>query len=194
LHRRIRNAKDTGLRNLPLHGFAQNQLWCELPAMASELLAWTAMLALEGPARAWEPKRPRLRLFTTAGRLVHGGRRLRLRLAATWPWAPHLTAAITACRPTPPADQPELSLRPGRTNSRARETPPTRRDSRETRLGQTLKTATRRRLIRTHQDRETSRLEHHVTTNTVQKALRMLKDERLVTSVPAYGTFVAEAS
>src|SRR5882757_11257521 len=67
---RIRNAKDTGLRNLPLHGFAQNQLWCELVAMASELLAWMAMLALDGPARAWEPKRLRLRLFTAAGRIV----------------------------------------------------------------------------------------------------------------------------
>ena len=58
---RIRNAKDTGLRNLPLHGFAQNQLWCELVAMASELLAWTAMLALDVPARAWDPERLRLR-------------------------------------------------------------------------------------------------------------------------------------
>jgi hypothetical protein len=92
---RIRNAKDTGLRNLPLHGFAQNQLWCELVAMASELLAWTAMLALAGPARGWEPKRLRLRLFAAAGRLVRGGRRLRLRLATTWPWAAQLTTAIT---------------------------------------------------------------------------------------------------
>jgi Transposase DDE domain group 1 len=92
---RIRCAKDTGLRNLPLHGFAQNQLWCELVAMASELTAWMQMLALDGPARAWEPKRLRLRLFTAAGRLAHGGRRLRLRLAATWPWAGQLTAAIT---------------------------------------------------------------------------------------------------
>jgi hypothetical protein len=92
---RIRCAKDTGLRNLPLHGFGQNQLWCELVAMASELLAWMQMLSLEGPARAWEPKRLRLRLFAVAGRLVHGGRRLRLRLAAAWPWADQLTAAIT---------------------------------------------------------------------------------------------------
>jgi Transposase DDE domain group 1 len=36
---RIRAAKDTGLRNLPLHGFDQNQVWCELVAMACELLA-----------------------------------------------------------------------------------------------------------------------------------------------------------
>jgi DDE family transposase len=92
---RIRNAKDTGLRNLPLHSFDQNQIWCELVAMASELLAWTQMLALDSPARAWEPKRLRLRLFSAAGRLVRGGRRLRLRLAATWPWTAQLTAAIT---------------------------------------------------------------------------------------------------
>jgi hypothetical protein len=92
---RIRAAKDTGLRNLPLHGFSQNQIWCELVAMACELVAWMQMLALDGPARAWEPKRLRLRLFAAAGRLAHGGRRLRLRIAATWPWATQLTAAIT---------------------------------------------------------------------------------------------------
>jgi hypothetical protein len=46
---RIRWAKDTGLRNLPLLGFAQNQLWCELVAMARELTAWMKMLALDGP-------------------------------------------------------------------------------------------------------------------------------------------------
>ena len=92
---RIRCAKDTGLRGLPLHGFAQNQIWCELVAMAGELTAWMAMLALDGPARAWEPKRLRLRLFTAAGRIVRGGRRLRLRLAASWPWATQITAAVT---------------------------------------------------------------------------------------------------
>jgi Transposase DDE domain group 1 len=92
---RIRNAKDTVLRNLPPHSSAQNQIWCELAAMASELLAWMQMLALDGPARAWEPKRLRLRLFSAVGRLVRGGRWLRLRLAATWPWTAQLTVAIT---------------------------------------------------------------------------------------------------
>ncbi len=70
---RIRCAKDAGLRNLPLHGFAQNQLWCELVAMASELMAWMQMLALDGPDQACEPKRLRLRLFS-AGR-PHRARR-----------------------------------------------------------------------------------------------------------------------
>ena len=82
------------LRNLPLKGFAQNQLWCEIVALACELLAWTQMLALTGDARRWEPRRLRLRLFAVAGRIVRGGRRLKLRLAATWPWASQITAAI----------------------------------------------------------------------------------------------------
>jgi hypothetical protein len=92
---RIRCAKDTGLRNLPLHGYAQNQIWCEIVALACEPLAWTAMLALPGPARRWEPKRLRLRILSAAGRIVRGSRRLRLRLAARWPWTRDITAAIT---------------------------------------------------------------------------------------------------
>ena len=67
---RIRCAKDTGLRNLPLHGYAQNQIWCEIVALACELLAWTAMLALPGPARRWEPRRLRLRIFAVASWIV----------------------------------------------------------------------------------------------------------------------------
>jgi Transposase DDE domain group 1 len=63
--------------------------------MACELLAWTQMLALDGKARRWEPKRLRLRLFSAAGRLVRGGRRLRLRIAANWPWATQIAAAIS---------------------------------------------------------------------------------------------------
>jgi hypothetical protein len=98
---RIRCAKDTGLRNLPLKGFAQNQLWCEIVALACELLAWTQMLALAGTARRWEPKRLRLRLFSVAGRLARGGRRLRLRLAERWPWAGQITAAATRLQALP---------------------------------------------------------------------------------------------
>jgi len=98
---RIRGAKDTGLRNLPLKGFAQNQLWCEIVALACELLAWTQMLALTGKARRWEPRRLRLRLLAIAGRLVRGSRRLRLRLARNWPWAADITAAITQLQALP---------------------------------------------------------------------------------------------
>jgi len=98
---RIRCAKDTGLRNLPLKGFAQNQLWCEIVSLACELLAWTQMLALPGAARRWEPKRLRLRVFAVAGRLVSSGRRLRLRLAERWPWAPDVAAAAARLQALP---------------------------------------------------------------------------------------------
>lgn len=76
-----------------MQGYAQNQIWCEITAMASELLAWMTMLAFDGKTRKWEPKRLRLRLFSPAGRLVRGGRRLRL--AARWPWNQVITTAIT---------------------------------------------------------------------------------------------------
>jgi hypothetical protein len=98
---RIRCAKDTGLRSLPLHGFAQNQLWCEIASLACELLAWAQLLALTGAARRWEPKRLRLRLFAVAGRLASSGRRLRLRLAGRWPWASEITAAVTRLQALP---------------------------------------------------------------------------------------------
>jgi len=84
---RIRCAKDTGLANLPLHDFAQNQIWCALVALATDLTAWMQTLALtEHPARRWEPKRLRLRLLSIAGRLAVTGRRRLLHLAATAPF------------------------------------------------------------------------------------------------------------
>ena len=71
---RIRAAKDTGLTNLPLHDFAQNEIWCALVALAADLLAWMQTLALTGhDARRWEPKRLRLRLLTIPARHAHTG-------------------------------------------------------------------------------------------------------------------------
>lgn len=91
---RIRNARATGLRNLPLHRTAQNRIWLEIVQIALDLLAWMPMLALTGKARLWEPRRLRLRLFTAAGQLVTTGRRRILRLARHWPWTDHITAAL----------------------------------------------------------------------------------------------------
>ncbi len=91
---RIRAARATGLRNLPLHRTAQNRIWLELVQIALDLLAWMPMLALTGKARLWEPRRLRLRLFTAAGQLVTTGRRRILRLARHWPWTGHITAAL----------------------------------------------------------------------------------------------------
>ena len=49
---RIRNSKDTGLTNLPLHDFSQNQIWCAIVALAVELTAWMQMLTLTGTTHA----------------------------------------------------------------------------------------------------------------------------------------------
>lgn len=48
---RIRAARATGLRNLPLHDTTQNQIWLEIVQIALDLLAWMPMLALKGETR-----------------------------------------------------------------------------------------------------------------------------------------------
>ncbi|ANZ21795.1 ISMsm3, transposase [Streptomyces noursei ATCC 11455] len=91
---RIRAARATGLRNLPLHDTAQNQIWLEIVQIALDLLAWMPLLALNGTARLWEPRRLRLRLFSTAAQFITTGRRRYLRLAKHWPWTDVITNAL----------------------------------------------------------------------------------------------------
>ncbi|MDK3258970.1 IS1380 family transposase, partial [Blastococcus capsensis] len=96
---RIRCAKDTGLTNLPLHDFAQNQIWCAIVALACELTAWMQMLALvDHAARRWEPKRLRTRLFTVPATLARTGRRRLLHLAEHHPWAAVVHDAVVRLR------------------------------------------------------------------------------------------------
>ena len=96
---RIRCAKDTGLTNLPLHDFAQNQIWCAIVALACDLTAWMQTLALPAhPARRWEPKRLRTRLFTIPATLARTGRRRLLHLADHHPWAAAVHDAVRRLR------------------------------------------------------------------------------------------------
>jgi len=86
----------TGLRNLPLHGYAANQIWCAIVTLASDLLAWMGMLALTGhDARRWEPKRLRLRLFTIPAAIARTARQTVLHLSERAPWAHIAIDAIT---------------------------------------------------------------------------------------------------
>ncbi|MFI1301623.1 transposase, partial [Streptomyces noursei] len=49
---------------------------------------------LEGELVSAEPKKLRYRLLHAAARITRGGRRLRLRISATWPWRNELTSAF----------------------------------------------------------------------------------------------------
>ncbi|MER5363615.1 IS1380 family transposase, partial [Streptomyces sp. NPDC002785] len=98
---RIRNARATGLRNLPLHDTAQNQIWLEIVQVALDLLAWMPMLALTGKTHRWEPRRLRLRLFSAAAQIVTTARRQHLRFARHWPWTEVITDALARLEALP---------------------------------------------------------------------------------------------
>src|SRR5690606_29007653 len=109
--------------------------------LALDLLAWMPMLALTGPARTWEPRRLRLRLLHTAGRLITTGRRRILRLPAHWPWTSIITDALARPAPLPYPGRPAPTHpdTPRKETTRARGTPPTRSDIRATSLTTTRK-------------------------------------------------------
>jgi hypothetical protein len=90
----IRNDKDTGLAKLPFRDFDMNQVWLELVLIAHDLIHWGQALLLTGELAKAEPKRLRHRLLHVAGRLAFHGRRARLRLQRSWPWARELAAAF----------------------------------------------------------------------------------------------------
>ena len=102
---RIREGKDTGMRNLPFPDMARNQVWLELVMAAQDLIAWTQALALTGELSRCEVKRLRYQLIHQAGRLVRSARRTRLRLEQSWPWAKQLAEAFARLQALPvPAD------------------------------------------------------------------------------------------
>jgi hypothetical protein len=92
--RRICDAKDTGLANLPSWSFAINQAWVEVSLIAQDLLAWSRLLVLDDELARAEPKRLRYCLLHTAAQITRSGRRTWLRLAENWPWADPLVAAF----------------------------------------------------------------------------------------------------
>jgi hypothetical protein len=91
---RIRDDKDTGLRKFPFKEFALNEVWLEIVGLAHDLIVWTQALVLDGELAKAEPKRLRYRLLHVAGRLAFSGRRAKLHLQDTWPWAAELLAAF----------------------------------------------------------------------------------------------------
>jgi hypothetical protein len=94
VERRICDAKDTGMNNLPSASFAINQTWLTLVCVAQDLLAWTQLLALDEAFVKAEPKRLRYCVLHVAAQHVTSGRRNRIRIAESWPWAAALVDAF----------------------------------------------------------------------------------------------------
>ncbi|HEX6254692.1 MAG TPA: IS1380 family transposase [Euzebyales bacterium] len=103
VEQRIRDAKTLGLRNLPSADFAINQIWLQLVLLAQDLLAWFAVLTLDGDLAVATPATVRYRLLHVAGRITRSSRRVTLHLDATWPWATDLAEAFRRLHalPTP---------------------------------------------------------------------------------------------
>jgi Transposase DDE domain group 1 len=99
----IRNAKQTGLRNLPFADLDMNTAWLELVLTAQDLIAWTQTLLLDGDLARCEPKRLRYRLFHVAARITRTGRRVILHLPRAWPWRHALRGAFARLRALPAA-------------------------------------------------------------------------------------------
>ncbi|WP_327238519.1 IS1380 family transposase [Streptomyces sp. NBC_01317] len=90
----IRCGKSTGFGRFPSRHFTINATWLELSLAAIDLLVWARVLLLDGELAAAEPKKLRYRLLHVAARLTRGGRRLRMRISATWPWRHELVTAF----------------------------------------------------------------------------------------------------
>ena len=89
----IRTGKQAGLGHFPSFDFKVNAAWLTASMIASILLAWLKLLALDGDLATAEPRTLRYRVLHAAARLVRGGRRRRLKIQATWPWADAITVA-----------------------------------------------------------------------------------------------------
>ena len=101
---RIRTGKDCGLGRFPSFDFGINSAWLAASLTAATLLCWLRLIALDGDLARAEPKTLRYRILHAAAKLVRGGRRRRLKISGTWPWADAIATAwarITALPQAP---------------------------------------------------------------------------------------------
>lgn len=97
---RIREAKASGLRNLPCRGFAANAAWLQAVLVAVDLVCWTKLVCFaDDPTLArCEITAFRYRVLHVAARLARRGRDLHLRIDKTWQWAKAIVTAFTRLR------------------------------------------------------------------------------------------------
>ena len=97
---RIREAKATGLRNLPCRAWSENNAWLEVVLTAADLVCWTKKICFaDTPALArCEIHAFRYRVLHVAARITRGARQVRLRIDKTWRWATHIAEGFHRLR------------------------------------------------------------------------------------------------
>jgi len=89
----IAELKSAGLAHMPSGNFMANAAWLALTVMAHNLGRAVGILAGPDLCRSTAATLRR-KVFTMPGRLVQTGRRRRLRLPESWPWAVAITSAL----------------------------------------------------------------------------------------------------
>lgn len=97
---RIREAKATGLRNLPCRAFNENAAWLQVVMTAVDLVCWTKKICFaDVPELArCEIAAFRYRVLHVAARITRGARQVRLRIDKTWRWGAHIAQGFHRLR------------------------------------------------------------------------------------------------
>jgi hypothetical protein len=100
----IRQGKDTGLRDLPCHGFPTSAAWLEVVLTALDLISWAKLICFaDNPVLArCEIAAFRYRVLHVAARLTSSGRQSGLRLDKNWRWAAEIAAGYHRLRAASP--------------------------------------------------------------------------------------------
>jgi hypothetical protein len=91
---RIREAKASGLRNLPCRGFAENTAWLHTLLTATDLVCWAKILGFSGTTTLAHAEIATFRnlVLHVGARITHGARQTRLRIDQTWKHADAIAA------------------------------------------------------------------------------------------------------
>ena len=97
---RIREAKNTGLRNLPCRGFAENTAWLHTLLTAIDLVCWTKILGFTNTPTLAHAEIATFRnlVLHVAARITRGARQVRLRIDQTCRYANAIAAAWLTIR------------------------------------------------------------------------------------------------
>ena len=97
---RIRQAKASGLRNLPCRGHDENAAWLEAVLTGIDLVCWAKLICFADNAElsGCEISAFRYRVLHVAARLTRSARRLHLRIDRTWRWATQIAEGFHRLR------------------------------------------------------------------------------------------------